>query len=250
MLTLTGCKGIDKLAQSSLYPFEQVMKQYPVQPVVTGTSETVLHDRTHVIYGGTGDTVLLYFHGNGENLTIMQLVKMDKALEKFGSYVIVDYPQLGLSKGDVDQAGLLQAAQDAYEFAKTRGKTVVLWGRSLGAAVAIQLAHQVDVNKLIVTSGWTTFHEAALSKSKLARLVSKEWLAANAWDSVSAAKKFKGDVLMLHGDKDDLVKFELGKELSKNFEKVKFVTVEGAGHNDIFQFPSLWISVGDFLGVK
>ncbi|MCP4669274.1 MAG: alpha/beta hydrolase, partial [Deltaproteobacteria bacterium] len=107
---------------------------------------------------------ILFCHGNAgnishrlENITLL----LDQGLQVF----IFDYRGYGRSTGRPSEAGVYRDGLAAYDFlAKQKGvrpRRIVLFGRSLGAAVAIEIALQRKVRSLIMESAFTSTKEMA-----------------------------------------------------------------------------------------
>ena len=264
---LTGCGGgLSQLAQNVLYPFESVNKKYKVPDVapedlkdlnfsVTATDGTAMN-----IHGWSytnpnpNARVLVYLHGNGENLQALYEFNFVAAFKQLGvHFVMIDYPGLGRSTGTPNQANLVNSAMTTIDWADRAypRSPVIVWGRSLGAAVAVQATNQMQnrIQGLVLTSGWNTFIDAARALSKLADSIPKEWLDQNTYDSVAAASNIRVTTLMHHGTIDTLVPFALGQKLFSAFPTgtAFFRELPEKGHNDIFSDPLLWQDVRGFI---
>lgn len=252
LLALSGCGGLTDLAQNSLYPFEQVEKMYPSPPIGEGYYPEVdlngIHAYVHRSPESRSRYVVVYLQGNGENL-----VALTPLLDLFSdldlSFVAIDYPGMGRSPGIPSEATLVRAAKDAIFYARTQfpDEELILWGRSLGAGVALQ-AYSPLVNKLIIVSGWTSFHEAAKDLSPLGRLIPKDFLAANKYDSIAGIKKVGVPTLIMHGTKDKTIPFKHGEALYEaSIAPTMFLPIDGAGHNDIYTADDTWKKLQEFL---
>jgi len=177
---------------------------------------------------------LIYLHGNGENLASLNKSGMLKALLVFGHNVLVlDYPGLGLSEGEPSEETLTHAGYLAYDWVSERTqKPISLVGRSLGAAVAVQVAERKQVGRLILISPWTELRELVKLKFRLHKYLPDSFFAENEWDSlhtVVSAPYF----LILHGTSDTLIPTFMGRELAEA-HNAGFYGLEGLGHNDIY----------------
>ena len=177
--------------------------------------------------------VVLYCHGNGGNLA--GRASTLKFLQgKMGvSVLIFDYRGYGRSKGKATVAGAFADAKAARtelaKLAKVNESDVVLFGRSLGGAIAIQLAADAPPRGLIIESSFSSLREAAREHfPKLAWLVPK-----NKLDSAQAISEIQCPLLQSHGDADRVISYESGRRLFAAAKKPKhFVTLAGIGHND------------------
>ncbi|NQV28194.1 MAG: alpha/beta hydrolase [Rhodopirellula sp.] len=177
--------------------------------------------------------VLLYCHGNGGNLAgraaTLQLLQEKLHL----SVLIFDYRGYGRSEGKATVAGAIADARAARtelaKLAKVNESEIVLMGRSLGGAIAVQLAADASPRGLIVESSFSSLREVAREHfPKLAWLVPK-----NKLDSAQAIATIQCPLLQSHGDADRVISYESGRRLFAAARDPKhFVTLAGIGHND------------------
>ena len=266
VVLLTGCGGnIGDMAQNAIYPSATVNKT-PVPEVPPAPLEQVYLDITvadqqfkqHIWYYAQAEAarpVVIYFHGNGENLaTVYKSGTFAKIANSVKSHVVaIDYPSYGRTTGKASQATLTAGAAATIEWVSTTfpQSKIYIFGWSLGAAVASQMAAHEKVSRFVITSPWTTLRDLADKMfSALVPLVPKEFFAANVWDSVDAATRIDIPGYVLHGTDDKLIPFEFGQRVhaAHNQNNVKFVTLQGRVHNDVFQDEKLWNVLVDFFG--
>lgn len=264
-LSSVGCGNIADLAEGYLYPVTSANKtNVPDQPPA-GYEQAFLkvaHPkgelRTHLWSYKNAENenapVLVHFHGNGENIGALAGGFME-TMELLGvHFVVMDYPGYGKSTGKPEQSTLMAGAVATLRWtrAKFPNSKVVIWGWSLGAAVAIQTAalSPDGVHALIADSGWTSVRELATEKfGSMAEQIPEELLKRNEWNSKQTASKIQVPTLMRHGTKDTLIPFKFGQDLSKSFDKnlIFFVSMEGKGHGDIFQEQKYWNEIAQVL---
>lgn len=191
--------------------------------------------------------VVLYCHGNGGNLA-GRASTLKFLQEKMGvSVLIFDYRGYGRSKGKATVAGAFTDARAARaelaKLAKVNESDIVLMGRSLGGAIAIQLAADAPPRGLIIESSFSSLREAAREHfSKLAWLVPK-----NKLDSSQAISEIQCPLLQSHGDADRVISYESGRRLFAAAKNPKhFVTLPGIGHNDR-PTQEYYLAMADFL---
>ncbi len=174
---------------------------------------------------------VIFVHGNGGNISH----RLDKIRVFNGLKVnlfIFDYRGYGKSEGVPGEQGLYMDTQAAYDYIKQKdpnGK-LIIYGESLGGALAIDLAGKADIDGLILEGTFT-------SVADMAKII-YPWLPAvllkTKFDSISKIPHVKAPKLHLHGEFDDIVPFSMGRRLFEAAkEPKKFVLMEGM-HNDGF----------------
>ena len=183
--------------------------------------------------------VIVHFHGNGEQLADLGLVVSRLRQSGFG-VLAVEYPGYGLAPGSPSQATLLSAAREAVAHARERlgvpKERIVLSGQSLGSGVASQLAAQGEGTALVLLSPFTSMPELA---ARLFPALPVGQLVLDRFDTRAIAPAVRIPVLIVHGDRDEIVPFSMGEELARTFPDARLKRVAGAHHND------LWHDHGD-----
>ena len=177
---------------------------------------------------------LLWFHGNAGNIN-HRLGNIKMLHERVPVNVfIIDYRQYGRSEGKISEKGTYIDARAALAHLHSRKEInqekIIFFGRSLGSAVAVELALKEKCRALILETPFTSILEMG---KKLYPFLPVSLLLKTKYDSLSKIRNIKVPILIMHGDKDDLVPFEHGKRLYDMANEPKeFYTIPGAGHND------------------
>ena len=127
----------------------------------------------------------------------------------------------------------MQDAAAAYAFAIDRypAKRVVLWGESLGSALAVALAAEKSAGRVVLEAPFTS---AADVGARHYWFVPVRPFMKDQFRSDLRARQITAPVLVVHGEKDTVVPIDLGKRLYSLIQAHKrFVCVGGAGHNDL-----------------
>jgi hypothetical protein len=193
---------------------------------------------------------LLIFHGNAGNIS--HRLEWIQLLHKLNCHIlIIDYRGYGKSQGSPFEEGLYRDASAAYEWwVRERGSTgeqLVVMGESLGGCVAVDLAARVHPAGLIVQSTFTSAWDMAKTLFPLGLL---QPLTDIRFDAASKIKKVHCPKLMIHGNRDEIVPYRLGKKLYEVAPPPKlFYEVTGAGHNDLVWTagPEYSKRLGEFL---
>jgi hypothetical protein len=178
---------------------------------------------------------LLWCHGNAGNIS-HRLDNIAFLQQKGINVFIFDYRGYGKSGGSVSEQGFYRDAEAAWETLIREGPVpparVVLFGRSLGCAMAADLAVKVPAAGLILESGFP--HLGAMAKTHYP-LVFSERLLAHRFDALSRLSKIKVPVLVVHGDRDGIVPIRLGRRLFDAAPGPKeWYEIKGADHNDTY----------------
>ncbi len=180
------------------------------------------------------DTTILWFHGNAGNLTHRYEDFM--AFHRLGYQVmIMDYRGYGRSDGSPSERGLYRDGFAAYRFL-TEQKDVppdrlVLLGRSLGGAVATNVAVEKRIRQLILVSPFTNVRDMVPHVLPVPGL---HYLVSSEFDSLSRIRQINVPLLVIHGGKDPVIPIELGRKLYEHAAEPKtFVELPEAGHNNI-----------------
>jgi fermentation-respiration switch protein FrsA (DUF1100 family) len=159
------------------------------------------------------------------------------ALHNLGLAVFLfDYRGYGRSHGRPTEDGLYQDGLAAYRYLTeslgVQPRQLVLFGRSLGAAVAGEVASKRAVAGVILESAFPSVK--ALAREYLWGFPA-HWLLAARFNLAERLEKVRSPVLIIHGDRDDVVPFVMGQEVYQAARSPKaFYRVEGADHNNLY----------------
>lgn len=184
--------------------------------------------------------LLLFTHGNGELIDYWP----DAFLEPrtWGAAVLlIEYPGYGRSAGAPSEASITETIVAAYDWAKIRpgidASRIIPYGRSLGGGAAAVLSLRRPVPALILESSFSTVAAFASGFGAPAFLI------RDPFDNLAAVRKFSGPILVLHGDRDDVVPPRHGRDLAAASTRVT-LRVMPCGHNDC---PRPWREIRAFL---
>ena len=194
--------------------------------------------------------VLLYFHGNAGNISHrLERIAFFQRLRL--SVLIVDYRGYGQSAGQPSEDGTYRDAMAAWRhITETRGvasEKIVIFGRSLGAAVAAWLATQVSPGVVILESGFTSVPDLG---AEVYPWLPVRWLARFNYPVKEYLTKIHRPVLIIHSRDDELIPFRHGQELLAAANSPKQLLEIGGGHNDAYFLTGADYARGfdDFLG--
>jgi len=207
---------------------------------------------------------LLLFHGNAENIGgFLDLALLARPAGY--NLMLVDYRGYGESAGQPSESGLYSDGRAALAYLRSRRDVdagrIVVWGRSIGSAVAVEVAaadagadrgRAIDAPPpagIILESPFTSAADLLRDGGHTVLLVLSRF-GTYRFDSASRIGRVKSPVLVIHGTADDIAPFHLGRRL---FElapgRKELVAIEGGGHNDLWALheDEVWGAARRFL---
>jgi len=178
---------------------------------------------------------LLYCHGNGEHVAYVAPLAEQLRSSLDVAVFVFDYRGYGRSEGAANEAGVLADGQAAHAWLTARAgvdpRQILLMGRSLGGAVAVDLADRHHSRTLILESTFPSMPEVA---ARLHWWAPVKLLMRTRLNSAEKISRFQGSLLQSHGTNDELIPIELGRQLfdAAPTSNKQFLTFEGLGHND------------------
>ena len=178
--------------------------------------------------------VVLFSHGNAGNLS-HRADTMRVLRQRVGVSVLVyDYRGYGRSEGKPDEKGVLADARAARAWLARRAgiaeTDIVQMGRSLGGAVAVDLAAADGARALVLESTFTSMPDVAAFHY---RWLPVRLLMHTRFDSLEKIAGYHGPLLVSHGDADTIVPYESGRKLFDAANQPKhFLTIPDGDHND------------------
>jgi uncharacterized protein len=189
--------------------------------------------------------VIVYFHGNGGALRY-RVERFRKFIDSGIGLVGVEYRGYGGLSGSPTEAGLIADAEAAYAFAITRywPQELVLWGESLGSNLAVVLASEKSVGRVILEAPFTS---AAAVAARSYWYLPVGLLMKDQFRSDERIGKITAPVLILHGVKDQTVPYAMGERMFDLTKARKHIVrfLDG-GHEDLDKNGALH-AVGRFL---
>jgi uncharacterized protein len=158
-----------------------------------------------IFFQGSRAEVILYFHGNAGDLSGWQYVTEDFTDQGF-SIFIIDYRGYGKSSGTVSEKGFYQDAEAAFQYLinerKISSKQIVVYGRSIGSGVAVELASKHKLRGLILESPYSSF--GTLANQKVPFFFPGLYLRTN-FNNLAKINNVECPVIMVHGTLDTLI---------------------------------------------
>lgn len=218
-------KALDGSPKDWGLPFENIQ--------LTADDGTRLHG--WFIPNNKSDKVVLFFHGNAGNISHRR--ESVAIFHRLGlSVLIFDYRGYGLSQGKPSELGTYHDARAAWRYLteqrKINPKNIILFGRSLGGAVATKLAGEVEASGLIVES---TFSSARDMANRIMPVIAYVvWLRFD-YNTAANIKKVHYPVLIVHSPEDDIIPYKLGQKIFAAANEPKtFLKMKGDHNNGFY----------------
>ena len=198
--------------------------------------------------GGAG--WILYLHGSGGNVGVRGYNEAWAKFRRLGLGVLaVDYRGFGESGGRPSEAGLYRDATAAYAYLTGRlgvpASRIVIYGYSLGTAVAIDLATRVPAAGLIVEGALLSVPARA---AELYPFVPVAWMARNRFASVDKVAQVKMPKLFIHARDDTEIPIAHGRKLFELAAPPKYFQDVAGGHRTAHQVdPGFFTAVAHFV---
>lgn len=192
---------------------------------------------------------VLVCHGNAGN--VGDRIGQAKLLVDAGlDVVLFDYRGYGRSSGTPDEEGTYRDARAAraalLRRAGTDASRLVYLGESLGGAVALALALEAPPRGLILQAAFSSVRDMARVHYPMVPTI----LVPDAYPNLRRIRRLAAPLLLLHGDRDDVVPWEQGQALFDTAPEPKRMrSFPGLGHNDLVARagPAYGEAIGEWL---
>jgi fermentation-respiration switch protein FrsA (DUF1100 family) len=182
------------------------------------------------------NTTLLWFHGNAGNIShrLENLALLHRYLDI--SIFIFDYREFGRSEGQISKAGTYLDARGAWNYLVDERTIepgeILLFGRSLGTALAVDLASSEPCLGAVLEAAFTSSHEM-LGRYFFGAIPAE--LLQSAYDNLGKIHLVRAPLLFIHGQFDEAIPVEMAQRLYQAAQSPKrFHLVIGSGHNDTY----------------
>ncbi len=193
--------------------------------------------------------VVVYFHGNGE-----QLADSAWLADFFGragaGFASIEYPGYGLARGlgEPSEATLFDAAERGLgHLVRARGiprEDLVLAGQSLGTGVAMEMAARGHGARVLLLCPFTSLPDVG---ARLFPFLPVRLLLRDRFDSSVRASAVHVPVLVVHGTEDEVIPVDLGRKLVSRLSQGRLLEITGAHHNDLWLFDEVEDEVVPFV---
>lgn len=250
LLSLLGVAGVAYLALCAwVFATQRAQVYFPVpESHVPGARALWLTSQGERIKVWTvlrpGGRALLYFGGNAEDVA-GNLASFHDAFPDH-SLFLVNYRGYGGSSGRPTEAGLRADALAVHDYVRKAHARIAVMGRSLGSGVAVQLASEREVERLVLVAAYDSLVNVARNYFP--------WLPVglllrDRYDSASRARLIDAPVLVVIAADDEIIPRSRSEALVAAFRpgQVRTAAIQGTMHNTLDASPAYLAVVRDFL---
>ena len=230
--------GVLYARQRSLMYFPDTVHTTPAEAGLPEATEVPLTaaDGVHItawFAAPQGDKpVIVFFHGNGGSLRY-GAARFRRLIGAGVGLVALEYRGYGGNEGSPSESGLIADGEAAYAYAAAHypANQIVLWGQSLGSGVAVAVAAEKPVARVILEAPFTS--TAAVASIRY-WYIPVGLLMKDQFHSDRRIERVTAPLLILHGVKDQVVPYAMGERLFELANKPKhIVRFLDAGHEDL-----------------
>ena len=170
----------------------------------------------------TKNKTLVFFHGNAGNLE-NRIYKLNLIKDFDLNFLIIAYRGFSGNKGKPTERGLYEDALSALKWLKTnysiKDKDIIIYGESLGTSISIEVSQNKKYSGIILESPFTSMTDAA---KHYYPYLPVSLLLKDKYDSIEKIKNINIPILVMHGKKDKIIPFEMGKKIFESANQPKF----------------------------
>lgn len=174
------------------------------------------------------DHAILYFGGNAE-IVDYNTNEYTSLFEGYTTYLI-KYRGYSGSSGEATQEGLFEDALAVYDEIQSEYKSVSIIGRSLGSGIAVWVASQREISRLVLVTPYDSITNVAQEKFKYYPIF---LLLKDSYNSLAYIKDIKVKTLVLIAQNDKIISYERSQTLVKALMYPKTEIIANASHDDI-----------------
>ncbi len=209
----------------------------PFQEIFIAENES---DTIHMVHFQSTSSLrkgdILYFHGNRNNLEYYYN-RVPVFLNAGYDVWMPDYPGFGKSRGECSEMALYRQALLVHQYVTNQSKNnqIIVYGRSLGTAMASYVAAETQVKQLILETPYSSIPSLF---GKYAFIYPVKMMCDYQLSNYDNVQRVQESVTIFHGTDDGVIPFREAKRLKKVLKPGDiFVEIENGSHNDIDGFP-------------
>ena len=179
---------------------------------------------------------LVVFHGNAGHIG-HRVEKFTPFLDEGYGLLLVEYRGYGENPGKPTEDGFYKDGVAALEFLSKQNiskQKTILYGESLGCGLAVKFSTEDKYHSTILEAPYTSITDVA---SHHYWYLPTKWLVLDRFDILEIIKFIKSPLLVVHGEKDNVIRIELGKKIYNSAPAPKeALFINNAGHNNVYEF--------------
>lgn len=228
------------------YPIKEVSSPYTkVENLYIKSANNVKINAWYIKAKEDKPTVV-FCHGNGGNVSYYEYI-MDLLSSKGYGVILFDYRGYGNSTGFPSEKGLYNDLNSVINYLvidqKIPKNKIVLWGLSIGGAVATEIASKDTYKAIILQSTFTNLREEAISRAQAPfprnviaqncmKVAAENLIYYQKYESSSKINKIDCPMLIAHSTNDKLISYKMSQKLAKLNPKAHLYISDLGGHNE------------------
>jgi len=189
---------------------------------------------------------ILFFHGNAGSLQ-NRTYKLNHFKDLNVNFLIIAWRGFNGNKGKPNEMGLYEDGKSAVRWLNTKGiqdKNIILYGESLGTAIAIEIAQNNKYAGIILESPFTSMVHMG---KKYYPFFPVSFLLKDRYESYKKINKISVPVLVMHGKVDKIVPYAMGKKIYELAEQPKFFYSQEYGDHMVEYDEKLLLALRQFI---
>lgn len=192
--------------------------------------------------GSPGQKTILLCHGKTGNISDLQIL-IELLCQTGASVFAFDYQGYGKSEGGPSVKGICDDGSAAYKWLVDHRKiaptNIIVYGESLGGAVACHLAKHSVIGGLILQSAFSSLRKISIENLPALQVFPETLFPPPFWNNISVLKDYSGPVLLIHGQLDDHIKISHAEEMHIACKEPKhFARLPNTLHDEISELDS------------
>tara|TARA_Y100000590_G_scaffold391968_1_gene469044 strand:+ start:1247 stop:2050 length:804 start_codon:yes stop_codon:yes gene_type:complete len=164
---------------------------------------------------------ILFLHGNAGSLE-NRIHKINHFKDMKVNFLLLAWRGFSGNKGKPTEEGLYEDARSAVRWLESKGiskNNIIIYGESLGTAIAVEIAQNSNFSGVVLESPFTSMIEAGKNKYPFLPV---NFLLKDKYESDKKIKNIKSPILIMHGEVDNIVPFYMGKKMYQLANQPKY----------------------------
>ena len=189
---------------------------------------------------------ILFFHGNAGSLA-NRTYKLNHFKNLDANFLIIAWRGFSGNKGKPTEEGLYEDAKSAVNWLNKIGvdnKNIILYGESLGTAVAVEIAQKSNYAAIILESPFTSMINMG---KKYYPFFPVHFLLKDKFESYKKVKNISAPMLIIHGKVDKIVPHDMGKTMYELSNEPKYFYSQEYGDHMVDYDEKLLLTLKEFI---